>query len=204
MRVCAIVGAGDFYSERFEIEKYDFIIAADGGALSLGKIGIRPNLIVGDLDSLNFAPTGVEIRRFKVEKDETDMHLALIEGAKRGYDTFYIFGGVGGRIDHTFANYCLLKYAKEQGFSVYLMDKDYYSFVIKNESASIFGKEGRTFSAFAFGGEARGVSINGAKYEARDIIMTPDFPLGVSNSFISEKAELSVKDGALLVMAEYA
>ena len=204
MRVCAIVGAGDFYSERFEIEKYEFIIAADGGALSLEKIGIRPNLIVGDLDSLNFAPTGVEIRRFKVEKDETDMHLALIEGAKRGYDTFYIFGGVGGRIDHTFANYCLLKYAKEQGFSVYLMDKDYYSFVIKNESVSIFGKEGRTFSAFAFGGEARGVSIIGAKYEARDIIMTPDFPLGVSNSFISEKAELSVKDGALLVMAEYA
>ena len=203
MRACAIVGAGEFYPDRFEGDKYELIIAADGGYRELSKMGVAPDLLVGDFDSLEDVPDGVEIIRHKVEKDETDMHLALLEGASLGCDTFYIFGGVGGRIDHTFANYCLLKYAKEQGFTAYLMDKDYYAFVIKNESAELFGRRGSTFSVFAFGGDAKGASIIGGKYDARDVTMTPEFPLGVSNSFLDLPVSVSVSDGSLLIMAEY-
>ena len=203
MLFCAIVGAGDFYPEHFDKSKYGFIIAADGGVKSLEKIGITPDLIVGDLDSSDRLPAGVPLVKFKVEKDETDMHLALLEGAKRGYRGFVLFGGVGGRIDHTFANYCLLKYAKEQGYTAYLIDKDYYSFVIKNEERELLGRRGAAFSVFAFGTEAGGVSVRGGKYAAEDVTLSPDFPLGVSNSFTGGPVSISVTDGSLLVMAEY-
>lgn len=203
MKICAIVGAADFFSERFSPGSYELIIAADGGFSSLSKIGITPDVIVGDMDSLDSIPAGVESCRFKVEKDETDMMLALIEGVERGYNTFHIFGGVGGRIDHTFANYCLLKYAKDRGVSAYLMDKDYYAFVIKNEKTELCGDCGKTFSLFAFGANANGVTVRGAKYEVENATITPEFAIGVSNSFIGVPAEIEVRDGALLVMAEY-
>ncbi|MBQ8529297.1 MAG: thiamine diphosphokinase [Clostridia bacterium] len=139
---------------------------------------------------------------FPVEKDETDTHLAYLEGAKRGYTAFRVYGGVGGREDHTFANYSLLLYAKNRGHSMTLVGDGYESFVIKNESVTLSGRLGATLSVFAFGGRASGVNILGAKYEARDVTLSPEFPLGVSNSFLRGEVKLSVKDGALLVMRE--
>ena len=137
-----------------------------------------------------------------MEKDETDTHLAYLEGAKRGYTAFRVYGGVGGREDHTFANYSLLLYAKNRGHSMTLVGDGYESFVIKNESVTLSGRPGATLSVFAFGGSASGVNILGAKYEARDVTLHPEFPLGVSNSFLRGEVWLSVKDGALLVMRE--
>ena len=139
---------------------------------------------------------------FPVEKDETDTHLAYLEGAKRGYTSFRVYGGVGGREDHTFANYSLLLYAKNRGHSMTLVGDGYESFVIKNESVTLSGRPGATLSVFAFGGRASGVNILGAKYEAKDVTLSPEFPLGVSNSFLRGEVKLSVKDGALLVMRE--
>lgn len=200
MKVCAIVGAGDFFPCRFEKDKYDFIIAADGGCESLLKSGITPDLVIGDFDS-GGVPENIEYKRYKVEKDETDMHLAFLEGVCRGYDTFYIFGGVGGSEDHTFANYCLLYYAKKQGKTMYLVGENAYWFVIENESVTLSGNIGGRLSLFAFGGAASGVTVKGAKYEADDVTLTPEFPLGVSNSFTEVSAEISVKSGALLIMS---
>lgn len=226
MGICYIVGAGDFYGS-FTPNGDDLVIAADGGYLALCERGIRCDILLGDMDSLaelgtspealssrfdasidkckksETAPKSLpEILKFKVEKDETDTHLAYLEGARRGYTTFYIFGGTGGREDHTFANYSLLLYGKNRGHSITLVGRNREFFVIKNESISVCGRVGADLSVFAFGGEARGVSIKGAKYEAEDVTLTPDFPLGVSNSFIGEEAALSVECGALLVMVE--
>ena len=72
--VCYIVGAGDF-SERITPRAYDTVIAADGGYESLMRIGVRPDLLIGDLDSLGYEPNDVEILRYPVEKDETDTAL---------------------------------------------------------------------------------------------------------------------------------
>lgn len=201
MKACAIVGAGDFYPGQFQSNKYDFIIAADGGCEKLLSIGVLPNLVIGDFDSGSI-PKNIEYLRYKIEKDETDMHLAFLEGVRRGYDAFYIFGGVGGSEDHTFANYCLLYHAKKQDKQMYLFGKDAYWLIIENEKVTLNENAGNRLSVFAFGGEARGVSIKGAKYEATEINLSCDFALGVSNSFTEEPAKISVKDGALLIMAE--
>ncbi len=202
MKACAIVGAGDFFPEHFKKESYDFIIAADGGWQSLREIGVRPNIVIGDFDSSDMPPD-IPTLRHKVEKDETDMHLAFLEGVRLGYKKFYVHGGTGGRDDHTFANYCLLLFAKRQKKEMYLIGKTSRSFVIENESVTLYGAPGNTFSVFALGGEASGVYIAGAKYEAADATLRPEFPLGVSNSFTESPAQISVSSGALLIIGEY-
>lgn len=200
MKRCYIIGAGEFYGTISPNED-DLVIAADGGLDTLTSLGISPDIFLGDMDSVNTDFNGETIR-FPVKKDETDSFLAYCEGAKRGYSDFVIFGGTGGREDHTFANLSLLLYAKEHGHTMRLVGKKNESFVIKNETVTLSGKEGLHFSAFAFGGIAEGVCINGLEYSADNITLTPEFPLAVSNRFIGSDATVSVRDGALLIMTE--
>ena len=201
MKICYIVGAGDFFGE-INPNSDDIVIAADGGYDTLMSLDKECDLFVGDMDSLKEYPTGLEILRYPVEKDETDMFLAYREGKRRGYSSFRLYGGVGGRIDHTFANFSLLIHAKKAGDYITLVADGYEVFAIKNEKISLCGSCGKTFSVFAFGEEARGVSIRGAKYEADRATLTPDFPLGVSNSLCDSECEIAVEDGIILVMRE--
>ncbi len=201
MKTCYIVGAGDFYGNPAPAEG-DLVIAADGGYLALRERGIKPSLLIGDFDSLDTLPEDIEAIRFPIKKDETDMHLAYLEGRRRGYKNFKIYGGVGGRADHTFANYCLLSYIASQGDTAFLYGRGSVAYVIHNNTTRVTGRNGKSISVFAFGGAARGVTIKGLMYELRDGILTPDFPLGVSNSFIGEVGEVSVRDGSLLIISE--
>ena len=201
MGICYIVGAGAFWGD-FTPSEEDLVIAADGGLDTLRSIDIRVDLAVGDFDSARCVPDGIEAVRFKVEKDETDMHLAYLEGKRRGYTEFRIYGGVGGRVDHTFANYCLLSYISDQGDSAILYDREYIAYTIKNKSTRVVGDSGKGVSVFAFGGEARGVSIKGLYYEADNVTLSPSFPLGASNHKTDALAEISVKNGTLLIFEE--
>ena len=201
MKTCYIVGAGDF-DRGFTPGKDDLVIAADGGYTSLQEKGIRCDLLIGDMDSIHAVPSDVEILTYPIEKDETDMHLAYLEGYRHGYRRFEIYGGTGGRSDHTFANYCLLLNIKNNGCEARLYSATEVAYVIKNESVRVFGKPKSKISVFAFGGVARGVSIKGLYYELTGGTLSPDFPLGVSNSFVCDSAEIGVRDGELLVIAE--
>ena len=92
MGICYIVGAGDF-PYGFSPKDDDLVIAADGGYDHLKKNGIRCDLLIGDLDSISASADGVQTKRFPIRKDETDMHLAYLEGKARGYKEFHIYGG---------------------------------------------------------------------------------------------------------------
>ncbi len=199
MKICYIVGAGEFYGS-FVPDESDLVIAADGGYDTLKRLGIRCDLLLGDMDSICEGDTEVERLLYPVEKDETDTHLAYLEGVRRGYDNFRIFGGAGGRIDHTFANICLLIYGKHEKNSITLVADSYEIFAIENEKITLSGDAGKTFSVFAFEDDAKGVSVLGGKYEANNVTLKPEFPLGVSNSFIKNSVEISVKDGVLIIM----
>ena len=201
MGICYIVGAGAFFGD-FAPTEEDLVIAADGGLDTLRSLDIRVDLAVGDFDSARGVPSGIETVRFKVEKDETDMHLAYLEGKRRGYTEFRIYGGVGGRVDHTFANYCLLAYIAENGDAAVLYDREYIAYAIKNKSTRVAGDAGKGVSVFAFGGEARGVSVKGLYYEADGVTLSPSFPLGASNHKTGGEGEISVKDGILLIFEE--
>lgn len=201
MKTCYIIGAGNC-SVKPKPSEGDLVIAADGGYDTLYNFGMKPDLLIGDLDSIDSIPRGVEILRYPTKKDETDMHLAYLEGARRGYEYFKIFGGTGGRADHTYANYCLLMFIRDNGGRAELIDDLGGAFVIKNEKIKLSGKPGRHLSVFPLGGVAHGVSISGAEYEAAGIDLSPSFPLGVSNRFKDSPVEIEVDDGYLLVMIE--
>ncbi len=200
---CYIVGAGDFYGE-LNKNPEDLLIAADGGYEHVLKLGLVPDILIGDFDSLDELPKDIKTLRYPVEKDETDMFLAYKIGTQKGCREFMIYGGVGGREDHTFANYSLLLYAKNQNNSAFLFGNHTKTYILKNEKILLSGHKGKTVSVFAFGGMAEGVSIKGLKYELEDGELLPDFPLGVSNSFIDETdAFISVKNGSLLIIEEF-
>ena len=202
MDICYIVGAGDF-STTFSPDESDLVIAADGGYDHLGRMGIRCDLLVGDLDSIKKAPNGLEVVKFPTKKDETDMHLAYLEGVRRGYSDFSIYGGTGGREDHTFANYCLLLYIVENGHTARLLSNTGEVQILKNSSLTLSGEPMKHLSLFPFGCAARGISIKGAEYECEGIDLEPSFPLAVSNRFLDREVNISVKDGTLLVMKEF-
>lgn len=201
MSICYIVGAGDF-SSLFTPKESDLVIAADGGYDHLVKAGIRCDVLLGDLDSIKKAPSDVRTVKFPVRKDETDMYLAYREGAKRGYSIFHLYGGTGGREDHTFANYCLLLAVKEEKNTAFLISDKSRASIIKNESVTIFGEKGKHFSLFPFGSDCEGVTVKGAEYECEKISLKTIFPLAVSNIFKDSPVNIEVEDGALLLIEE--
>lgn len=203
MKTCYIVGAGEFYGG-FNPNKDDLVIAADGGYAALISNGITPDLVIGDMDSLTEVPSEAEKIVYPVRKDDTDMRLAYLEGVKRGCSNFKIYGGTGGRSDHTYANYCLLYEAKCDGNAAVLYGKDEKIFVVKDECVSVCGKSGDYISVFAFGGVCRGVEIRGLSYELSDGVLMPGCALGVSNSFLDGEGKIGVAEGALIVIQKFA
>jgi thiamine pyrophosphokinase len=196
MKLCCIVGAGP--SELY-IENGAFIIAADAGIEKLNKAGIVPDLIMGDFDSYGTRPSGENVRVFPVEKYDTDTMLALKEAISLGYDTVIISGGLGGELDHTMANLQTLLYACENGINAFLTDGITTATVI-SDSITLGSENSGRCSVFAFGGEAKGVTISGLKYEASGINLSPSFPLGVSNHFVGKEAKISLESGRLLII----
>lgn len=201
MSICYIVGAGSFYGD-LSPKAGDLVIAADGGHDTLLRLGIAPDLILGDMDSVIAPADGVERVVYPVRKDETDSFLAYREGVRRGYTEFMLYGCTGGRDDHTLANYALLVYARAVGHRATLVGERCHAIALINESVTVEGEERAHLSVFAYGGEASGVSIKGAEYEADGISLSPVYPLGVSNRFLSSPITVSVSDGTLLLLWE--
>ena len=199
MKNCIIFCAAGFTGLAQEIEKDDFVIAADGGVRHVESLGIVPDVILGDFDSLGFTPEGANV--FPVEKDDTDAMLAVRRGLAEGCDTFYLYGALDGpRLDHTIANFQTLQYLADHGASGYLIGKDFMLTVLKNGSLSFPETCTGTVSVFCLGADAKGVTLKGLHYPLEDGTLTAGFPLGVSNHFTGKKAEVSVADGSLLIL----
>ena len=197
MGICYIVGAGEGFVP-FSVSEGDLVIAADGGCRHLAAHGMLPHVVIGDMDSCDALPEGVPLLRHPVRKDDTDMGLALRYALSRDYGTVVLCGALGGREDHTFANYHLLFDAKQRGVDVRIVSENTEVRCIKNEEITLLGREGDILSVFAYGGEARGVTLCGVSYPLSDGTLTPAFPLGVSNAFVGERVTVCVRDGALL------
>ena len=202
MAKCIIVGAGEMHGVP-RVCKCDLVIAADGGYSALLSLGITPDLVVGDLDSESAdIPEGTRLIKFPVQKDETDMDLAFREGYRRGYREFEIYGGTGGRLDHTLANLSLLLAIKERGADARLIGNGCECFVLQNEARTVCGKPGQGISVFAMRSAAEGVSVSGFKYTCNGARLDEGFAIGVSNSFIKDSGTVEVKSGTLLVVKE--
>ena len=200
MGVCYIFGAGSFYGLHTRPGSGDLVIAADGGYALCREAGVTPDLVIGDFDSLGEVPAGENVVRLPVEKDDTDTLAAIRLGLDRGFRDFRLYGGTGGdRPEHTLANLQCLLLLAEHGADGYLYDRASVITAVKNGTLALPAGYRGNLSVFTISGPARGVTIRGLKYGLEDGILTPELPLGVSNSFTGAAAEITVRDGALLV-----
>jgi len=197
-----IFANGDFDFPR-EIEDPDLIIAANGGAHHCLRLGINPDYVIGDLDSLSEADRsilkeiGAQIIKFPENKDFTDLELALIHAKRLGVSEVLIFGALGKRWDQTIAN--LLVGAGDLEMRIHLLDgHQKISYLRSGESLAITGRSGDILSLIPLCANATGITTRGLKYPLKDETLVFGATRGVSNVMVDEQAEVTLKQGTLL------
>ena len=199
--ICWIVGAGDFAGTLPTINEGDMVIAADAGYRTLLRLGVRIDRVVGDFDSLGEVPVHPGVEVHPAEKDETDMMLAVRTALEAGYRDVRIYGGLGGRLDHSFANLQTLVFLARQGAQGWLIGESLAITAVVNGDLRFDEKAEGVVSVFTADGTAHGVTLEGLKYPLTNYTMTSDNPIGVSNEFTGAPSRIRVREGILLVMA---
>ena len=194
MKKCILVGGGNFCKEKFLKEQGD-VVAVDGGYEYVKDIA-DVLCVVGDFDSLGYVPDNIPVVKHNPVKDYTDMSLAIECMAEKGYGEFVIYGGLGGRLDHTIACLQTAHGFTKEGISIVFEDSDCEVRFITDELTVENAQAGETFSLFAF--DKCSVSVSGAKYNIQNYNLVNTFPLGGSNEFTGEECRISVDGGVLI------
>ena len=127
--------------------------------------------------------------------------LAVRKGLELGYREFILYGSLDGpRLDHTVANFQTLQFLADRGAAGYLVGSSYIVTVIREETLRFPAAAEGIVSLFCLGPDAEGVSLRGLQYPLENGRLTSGFPLGVSNHFTGETAEVTVRKGSLLAM----
>ena len=199
--LCLIVSGGDFCPPPAELCAPKHIIACDRGYLHARRLGLTPDLIVGDFDSAP-PPRGAvsEVRRVPARKDDTDTMLAAREALALGYRDVAVCCAFGGRLDHTLANLQTAAFLAERGCRVRLSGTDTDARVFTSGREAFPRREGWSLSVFALSDRCEGVTLRGTAYECENAALTNGFPLGVSNVWAAEEAAVGVARGTLLVL----
>ena len=204
-KICVILGSapveGDCIPEDL-CAKDAYLICADGGVDTAARLGLHPDLIVGDFDSLEGElPQDVETIHLPVEKDETDLLYGVKEGFRRGYNQFVLLGALGGpRFDHSIASLCVLSYIADRGGRGVLADGRTRVFVLSSGRLVFTDLKGSTLSVFPFGGDTCRVTYKGLQYPLLDYTLQLNDALGGSNSIVEDRAEVLLHQGRALVI----
>ncbi len=183
----------------------DLVIAADGAAEFLSAQGIRPDLVIGDLDSLttgvlrDMTARGVEVERLPVHKDATDGELAVAEALRRGACEVLLAGALGA-LDHTLGHLAILRSLAARGIDARLVSPDLTVRVFVGPSRSTLDSPPPTkVSLVALGGDAL-VTLEGLEYPLVRETLPGDTCLGLGNSVASEPPTVLVHEGAVAVL----
>ena len=199
MGKCVIFCAGEFTGLAEPVKQGDLVIAADGGYRYASALGITPDIVLGDFDSLGYVPENSRV--FPVEKDDTDAMLAVRCGLEQGYKDFVLYGTLDGpRLDHTIANLQTLQFLADRQATGFLVGCNQIATVVHSGCLALPATYKGTVSVFCMGADARKVTIEGLKYTLQNGTLSVGFPLGVSNAFIGKNAKISVGEGSLLII----
>ena len=181
------------------------IIAADGGTRNALSIGVMPQIVIGDLDSLQPADR-LQLEQAKAQfivypthKDHTDLELAIRHALERGATEIIIVSALGGRWDQSLANVLLLTLPELKDVPTRIIDQ-HESISVIRDRAEIAGCTGDTLSLIALRGDAHGVSIEGCEYPLKDAVLRFGATLGISNVLIDPVATITVQDGIVLAI----
>ncbi len=186
------------------IETSDYIICADGGSRHAFEMKIKPDLIIGDLDSISkkyidyYNSIDVKIIKFPSDKDKTDTQIC-IEYALHFSNEIILIGATGNRIDHMLANISLLKMGIDKGKIIRMIDENNEIYLMDSE-LTILGEKGEIISLLPISERVEGVTIVGSRYELKKALMEIGNPYGVSNYFIGNEINITIEKGYLLVI----
>ncbi|MBP2072494.1 MULTISPECIES: thiamine diphosphokinase [Thermoanaerobacterium] len=207
MKTC-IISNGEFNDSdyiRKLINNCDYVICADGGANIAYKLGIVPNLIIGDLDSADkqiidyYKKDGVQVDKYPTEKDETDTQLATLKAIELGTDEIIYIASIGSRFDHSIANLSLLLYLLKRNIKgIIASEKNEIHLV--DRSLELEGKIGDIVSLIPYSTDVKGIYTDGLYYSLSGQDMSLDMPYGISNVFINNKIKIKIDSGLLLVI----
>lgn len=202
---CVIVGGAEIENYDFmkkELCEQDYFIFCDSGLRHREKLGVEPNLVVGDFDSHEKPNDNVETIVLPIAKDDTDTVFAAKEGIRRGFEDFLLIGVIGGRIDHTISNISILLMLDVANKKAKIVD-DYSELEILSQGKVYVDDSYPFFSLLNISGHAKGINIRNAKFELNDAEINCDYQYGVSNEVIPGKtAEIEVGEGRLLLVKD--
>lgn len=190
-------------------KKYNKIIAVDGGLGAACEMGIIPDIIIGDFDTVKapllteYEKKGCILERLNPMKDETDTEAAYLRALKLGASVIDIIGGVGTRFDHTYANMFLLKRGVRDGIKVYIITELCRISAVTGDLRlcrdNVYGKY---ISLIQFDGSARGVTLRGFVYNVENFDFDTDktYRLGVSNELSDREAFVHIEEGCMLLI----
>jgi thiamine pyrophosphokinase len=199
------LGNQSFFQEKIARMGNCLIICCDGGARHFQHLGIKPDVIIGDMDSIDpallasYSTQGIKIIKYPANKDFTDTELALDYALSMKPEEIFIWGALGGKIDHTLANVFLLCKGQETGIRTYLVDEYGESFVL-DKKATFVNETGKTISLLALSPEVTGVTLTGFLYPLKEETLIMGESRGISNIITDVRAGISVRQGKLLVV----
>lgn len=185
------------------------VICVDGGADNASILGLVPDMIIGDMDSIDKDKLGeykdkshnIDIVYALPDKDESDTQLALDHAVTKGYSNIMIAGAIGNRIDHSFANLVLLSSPLYKDVNIRIITGNSEVFIIR-ESTVIHGKKGKLISIFSLSPHTFFIKTSGLEYklENEKLLFSP--VRGLSNVFTGDNAEIDIKEGTLMIVQE--
>lgn len=200
MKKCLIVSGGE-YAPAENPKEYEYVIACDRGYVNCLKMGVNPDVAIGDFDSYGGKiDGGIETVRLNPVKDDTDTISAVRLALSKGYKNITVCCSFGGRLDHSLANIQTAAFIIENGAIPEILGKGTAVYCVKDGEIYINRRENSYLSVFALSDKCRGVSISGTKYELDGAELKNTFPLGVSNEWTKNTARISVKEGILIII----
>ncbi len=199
MKKCYIICGGPETFESVRIDKDSYIICADSGYDKAISADVRPDLVIGDFDSIRSVPKDVKVIKAPVHKDDTDTMLAIKTAISDGYEDITLVSGFSGRMDHSIANLSALCFMSEQGIKGRVLGDNCNAYYLNKESIILTPEKNRYLSVFS-SSEMAVVTIKGAEYEVENFEMKKSFPIGVSNEFTNENCVVTVHSGSVYVL----
>lgn len=203
MSKCVIIGGAgirDYDSIKEYLKEDDFNIFCDSGLKHMEKLGVHPDLIIGDFDSYKNPHLDVETIVLPREKDDTDTAYAAGEAIRRGFKDVLMIGAGGGREDHTLVNIYLLFRFDTCGIRARIVD-DYSEMEVVSEKTAYIEDSCLYFSLLNMTGKAKGVTIKNARFPLQNGEIPVERQYGTSNEVLpGQTAEVSVLEGRLLLI----
>jgi thiamine pyrophosphokinase len=208
VKAIVVAGGDAAASDAALLADADLVIAADSGAEWLAARGVRPDIVIGDMDSVDaallerLAAEGVTIERHPTDKDASDAELAVDCAVRGGADAVVILGALGGgRLDHELANLLLLGEPAWRGAGLSVVRGGTVARALHGgDSITLDAAGGDLVTLLPLGGDAVGVRSEGLRFPLDGETLRLGRSRGLSNQVVHAPASVSLERGTLLII----